>query len=440
MTLIGGRDVISRSRVEVAGLVLGAAVDCVWAGALAAALTGARGPALFLLAFAGVLAAALAARWSARRESRDVAGRVLAAVVVLMAVAAMLAAGRAWAQPAPLWLVMRDVAYAGGLVFLGIRLGRGPQSSEDALRRAAAGFVISCVIVMAASAGGPAPAWAAEALVASLALGGLYVAIVRYQSLTELVDPSERLPVWPWLLGVAGVFLLVIVGGALAGRAFATYLLPFILDLAVTVLGYLLRGLTWLLDLIQVRGLPTLAPKAIPSLPDPPRPHSVVVRDLSAVKAILTAVAAFAAVVFALALVVVASRRSRREPPAPIAEERETLTTLTVAAGDLAARLGRRLRRLAPRRWAARTPAERVRLRYAELEHRLSREGYPRSAGVTVRGYLEHVAGALPATGEAAGDLAAVYDRARYSGRAVPAEEAQRFETLARAFVATGAN
>jgi len=57
-----------------------------------------------------------------------------------------------------------------------------------------------------------------------------------------------------------------------------------------------------------------------------------------------------------------------------------------------------------------------------------------------VRGYLEDVAGASPATGEAADDLAAIYERARYSGRAVPAAAAQHFEVVARAFLATGAN
>src|SRR5450756_36378 len=105
-TLIGGRAMRSRSGVEVAGLVLGAAVDGVWAGALAAALTGAQGPALFLLAFAAVLAAALAARWSGQGEARDVAGRFLVAVVVLVAAGVMLAAGRAWAQPSSLWLCL----------------------------------------------------------------------------------------------------------------------------------------------------------------------------------------------------------------------------------------------------------------------------------------------------------------------------------------------
>ena len=427
----------SRSGVEVAGLVLGAAVDGVWAGALAAALTGAQGPALFLLAFAAVLAAALAARWSGQGEARDVAGRFLVAVVVLVAAGVMLAAGRAWAQPSSLWLVMRDVVYAAGLVFLGIRLGRGSQLPEDALRRAVAGFAILCVVVTTASAAGPAPGWASEAVVASLALGGLYVAIVRYQSLTELVDPSERLPAWPWLLAVAGALLLVIVAGALLSRAFATYLLPLILDVAVTVLGSVLRGLTWLLGLLHVHGLPTLEPKAIPAPPMSPHRHTVVVKDLGATRAVVTAVAALAVVAFSLALVVVALRRIHREPPVEVAEERETLTTLTIAAGDLAARLGRRLRRLAPRRLAARTSAERVRLRYAELEHRLSRAGYPRSTGVTVRGYLAYVAGTSPATGEAADDLAAIYERARYSGRAVQAAEARRFEALARAFLAT---
>jgi hypothetical protein len=430
----------SRSRVELAGLVLGAAVDGVWAGCLAAALTGARVAALVLLAFVTVFAGALVARWSGRGEARDVAGRFLAAAVVLVASGAMLAAGRAWAQPAPLWLVMRDVVYAGGLAFLGIRLGRGMRAPEDALRRAVAGFVILCVVVASASAAEPAPGWASAALVASLALGGLYVAIVRYESLTELVDPSERLPAWPWLLAVAGALLLVVIGGALSSRILGTYVLPLILDVAVTVLGSLLRALTWLLGLVRVRGLPAPAPTAVPALPNTPHPHSVVVKDLGTARDVLTVAAALAAVALSLALVILGLRRVRREPPAEVAEERETLTTLTIAAGELAARLGRRLRRLDPRRLAARTPAERVRQRYAELEHRLSRAGRPRSAGVTVRGYLGAVAGAAPTTGEAAGDLAAIYERARYSDRAVQPDEARRFEALAATFLATRPN
>jgi hypothetical protein len=427
----------SRSGIEAAGLVFGAAVEGVWAGGLAAALTGVRGPALFLLAFATVLTAALAARWSGQDETRDLAGRFLMVVVVLAAAGVLLAAGRAWAQPSPLWLVTRDVVYAGGLAVLGTRLGRGSHMPGDALRRAVAGFAILCVVVAAASASGPAPGWAAEAVVASLALGGLYVALERYRSLTDLVAPSERLPAWPWLLAVTGALLLVIVAGALASRALTAYLLPLILDVAVTVLGAALRGLTWLLGLLQVHGLPKWEPKAIPALPTSPSPHRVIEKDLGAVKAIVAALAALAAVVLSLALVMVALRRIRRDPPEQVTEERETLTTLTSAAGDLAARLARRLRRLTPRRLVARTPTERVRQRYAQLERRLSRAGYLRSSGVTVRGYLEAVAEASPPTNAAAPqDLAAIYERARYSGRAVEPAEALRFEALAREFLA----
>jgi hypothetical protein len=97
-----------------------------------------------------------------------------------------------------------------------------------------------------------------------------------------------------------------------------------------------------------------------------------------------------------------------------------------------------------------------VRRRYAELERRLSRAGWPRPAGVTVREYLAAV-GVLPEDAEAgaatrrapttpdapvapgvatrpAADLAGIYELARYSARAVDVALAQYFEGLARAF------
>jgi Domain of unknown function (DUF4129) len=139
-----------------------------------------------------------------------------------------------------------------------------------------------------------------------------------------------------------------------------------------------------------------------------------------------------------LALTLVALRRVRRKPSDEVVEERETIVTLRSAAGGAAARAGRRLRRFAARRAAPRTPAELVRRRYEELEGRLLRAGHARSPGTTVRAFLRAVwAGGSDAAPNAAADLAAIYELARYSSHTVDEPDARRFEALAAAFGAT---
>ncbi len=180
---------------------------------------------------------------------------------------------------------------------------------------------------------------------------------------------------------------------------------------AAYVVGYaalqLAHGIAWLLAALHLHAWH-------PGGQRPAAPRPTALRRLNArsfkvwrgSRLVATAVGALVAVALSFALVTVALRRFRREPPAQVmvVEEREALASLRSAAGALAARLRRRLRRrlLRPRRHDARTPAELVRRRYAELERRLTRAGRPRLPGVTVRDHLAAVA-APPATAAATG-------------------------------------
>ena len=457
----------SRSWLEHAGLVLGAAAEGIWCGGLAAALMGASWIVLTVFACVTVAGAAYVARRLTVGEGREPSARVLALTLILVASAVLLAAGRAWAHPSLLWQVVRDFVYASGLVLLGVYLGRDSLAPEAAVQRAVRGFALLCAVLVCAAWAGLAPEWAPVAIVASLVVGGLLVAVVRYQALTDLVDPADRLPAWPWLLAVAGAVLAVIAIGALLSQVFGVEVLRsalgvvagvlrYVLDGVAYIIGYagagLLRGIAWFLSVLHVHAR---EPAQVPHLAA--RPPVLKLRQATGTKiwsgtqVIFTAVGALVAIGLSLTLVAVALRRFRREPLAEgaIVEDREALASLSSAAGEFAGRQGRRLRRrlLALRRHGPRTPAELVRQRYAELERRIARAGQPRLPGVTVRDHLAAVGAALPETAsppeaappplsESAADLAAIYELARYSAHTIDAEQAHRFEALAHAFEA----
>ena len=449
----------SRSWLEHAGLVLGAAAEGIWCGGLAAVLTGESWAILTVFAGATVVAAASVARRLSMGEGRERVVRLLAATLILVATGVLLAAGRAWAHPSVLWQAVRDFVSVGGLVLLGIHLGRDAQSPEAAVRRAVRGFALLCAVLVGAALAGAAPGWAPAAIVAALVVGGLLIAVVRYQALTDLVEPAERLPAWPWLLAVAGAVLGVIAVGALLSEvlrvdvvlwalAAIAGVLRYALDGVAYLIGYagagLIRGIAWLLSVLHVHARdPADVPKLAPRPPVLSLRHSGGARIWSGTKLIAAAVGALIAIGLSLALVAVALRRFRRELPAQVTvvEEREALATLRSAAAASASRLGRRLRRRlqALRRHDPPSPAELVRQRYAELERRLSRAGRPRPPCVTVRDHLAAVAAAeppetAPPLPSPAADLAAIYELARYSAHTIDAVQASRFEALARAF------
>jgi len=449
----------SRSWLEHAGLLLGAAAEGIWCGGLAAALTGASWIVLTVFACVIVAAAAYLARRLGTGEGRERVVRLLALTLILVATGVLLVAGRVWAHPSLLWQVVRDFVYASGFVLLGVYLGRDSRAPEAAVKRAVRGFALLCAVLVCAAWAGAAPGWAPQAVVAALVIGGLLVAVVRYQALTDLVDPADRLPAWPWLLAVVGAVLGVIAIGALLTQVLRVDVLlwalgvlggvlRYALDGVAYVIGYagagLLRGLAWLLGALHLHApdpldVPTLAPH-------PPTISVSDARDLkvwAGTRLVVTVGGALVAIGISLALVALALRRFRREPlpEGAVVEDREALASLSSAAGEFAARVGRRLRRrvLALRRHGPRTPAELVRQRYAELERRLSRAGQARLPGVTVRDYLAAAASppeAAPPLLSPAADLAAIYESARYSAHIIDVAQAHRFDALARAFEA----
>jgi hypothetical protein len=448
----------SRSWPEYAALGLGAAVEGVWCGALAAALMGAFWALLTVFAGVTILAAALVARRFSGGDGSQRAARLLAVTLMLVATGVLLVAGRTWAHPSPLWQAVRDFVAVSGLVFLGVSLGRTSLSPEVAVRRAVRGFALLCAVLVCAAVAGSTPGWAPAAVVAALVGGGLLIAIVRYVALSGLVDPADRLPAWPWILSVVGAVLGVIAIGALLSQVLRVDVLLWALDGFAGVLRYalggvayligsagagLLRGISWLLSVLHVHALdPADAPHLAARPPVLKLRHEGGTRIWSGTKPLVTAVGALVAIGLSLVLVAVALRRFRREPPSDdaVVEEREALGSLRSAAGVVAARLRRRLRRrlVALRRHDPRSPAQLVRLRYAELERRLSRAGQPRLPGVTVRDHLVGLAppGTQPLPSSPADDLVAIYELARYSAHAIDPAQADRFETLARAFEA----
>ncbi len=477
----------SRFSLEGAAVMLGAAAEGVWCGALAAALTRGSWPLLAVFAWATVAAGAFVARRLRGRDEAERAARFLAVTLVLCATGLLLLAGRAWTHPLPLWQAARDFVYCVGLVLLGISLGRAPRAPEVAVRRAVRGFALLCVVLVAAAAAGWPAGWAPAAVVTSLVAGGLLIAVARYEALSDLVDRAERLPAWPWLLAVLGTVLVVVAVGALLSQVFrvdgllwALHGLGGVLRFALDAVGFaigwagaaLVRGVGWVLGALHITGwhakwTPPLAPKLRlgPALHD-----SRSLKLPSAGRLVLTLAGAILAIAALLAVVALALRRIRREPREDlVVEEREELASLRSAAGKFAGRLGRRIRsRLQGlRRHGPLAPAELVRRRYAELERRLAKSGRPRPPGVTVREYLAAVAGQggestdpsaatspaepvpdepavvpspsaapLTAAGMPAADLSGIYELARYSAHGVDATLARRFDSLARAFEA----
>jgi Domain of unknown function (DUF4129) len=441
----------SRSSLERAGIALGAVVEGVWCGALAAALTGSAWALLGAFAVVMVMAAAAVTRWTGVAQDRERAGRVAAAALVAAGVVGLFGAGQAWTHDYLLWQVVRDAVFVSGLVLLGIRLGGDDLTPETAVRRAVRGFALLCAVLVCAAIAGSTPGWAAAAVVTALAAGGLLIAVMRYRWLTDLVAASDRLPSWPWLLAVTGAILCVVAIAALLSQLMDVDLLRWLLGAAAAVLSTALdaiiyavgwagaglaRALGWVLSLFHVRAphldlKPPPASRVKVAVP----PYRPAVPGSSATRLVVTVAGALVAVVASLAVVVFALRRLRRRSAADeaIEEEREALGSLREAAGAAAVRLGRRLRRFASLgRREARSPAELLRLRYAQLEQRLTAVGRPRPLGVTVREYLTQCAAAMEVPPPAA-DLAGLYELARYSAHAVDEAQARRFDELAQA-------
>jgi hypothetical protein len=441
----------SRSALERAGVALGAVVEGVWCGALAAVLTGSPWAPLSAFAIAMVVAAAAVTRWIGAAQDRERAGRVAAAALVVAGVAALFGVGQAWTHDYLLWQVVRDTVFVSGVVLLGIWLGGDDLTPEAAVRRAVRGFSLLCAVLVCAAVAGSTPGWAAAAVVAALVAGGLLIAVMRYRSLTELVAASDRLPSWPWLLAVTGAILCVVAIAALLGQLIDVDVLRWLLGAAAAVLSTALdaiiyavgwvgtglaRALGWVLALFHVRA-PHLDLKSPPAsrvkvvVP----PYQPAAPASSVTRLVVTVAGALVAAVASLAVVVLALRRLRRRPAASeaVEEEREALGSLREAAGAAAGRLGRRLRRFASLgRREARSPAELVRLRYAQLEQRLTAAGRPRPLGMTVREYLAQCAAAMEVPPPVA-DVAGLYELARYSAHAIDQAQARRFAELAQA-------
>jgi hypothetical protein len=475
----------SRSALDHTGIALGAAVESIWCGALAAALTHAPWSLLVLFALLTMVAAAEIARWMSRHEGRQGAVRLLVMTLVVVAAAILFAAGRSWLHPFVVWQVVRDALFASGLVFLGIHVGRASPLPEDAVRRSVRAFALLCTVLVVAAIGGETPGWAAVAIAAAVLGGALLIAVVRYRTLADQVDAADRLTHWRWLPAVTAVVLIVIAAGALLSQLLDLDVLQTTLGAVAAVLRYMLagvayligwagallvRGIGWVLGLLNLHAVqnePLEPPVAAPQYSPAPRTHVP-----GSLRLVATIAGVAAAAGLAITLVVVALRRFQRGAAAEeqVVEERETLTSLRSAARRYTSRMGRRLRRRlqALRRREPGTPAELVRWRYAQLESRLARAGRQRPAGVTVRDHL--AAAATPSAGgatarpagatagpavspaggamdqadaaaalsQAAADLAVIYEVARYSAHAVDAAQANRFERLAAAFPATG--
>ena len=257
---------------------------------------------------------------------------------------------------------------------------------------------------------------------------------------------------------------LVVVAGVLVSQVLRIDVLLWLLAAVGGVLRYVLEALAFAVALVgaglirAIGGVLSLFHVHFVRAPKPPHgpalhvlAHRTVTHTRSWVvpRVVETVVGAVLAIGVPLALTLVALRRVRRKPSDEVIEERETIVTLRSAAGGAAARAGRRLRRFAARRAAPRTPAELVRRRYEELEGRLLRAGHARSPGTTVRAFLRAVwvggPGGAPDTDatigpdayaapDAAADLAAIYELARYSSHTVDEPDARRFEALAAAF------
>ena len=437
----------SRSTLEWAAIALGAVVQSVWLGVLASAFSGAGWPPLSAFAAAVVLAAAAATRWTAPDPRRLRRGRWLLVALVLVAAAALFAAGRGWTLDFVAWQLARDAVYAAAAAGLGIRLGRGDDVPGEAFARAARAFgALIAVLVLAGITATPLPGQVAAVATAVVA-GGLYIAIVRYRALSDVVTAEDRLPLWPWLLSVTSVIAAVLVvtglvASALGGKAVRSAAgdVLAVLGYVGAAIGYLGAGILWALGelagLLELQVPQREPPKLAPVAPQVSATAEAVSQGSGVLGTVLLVVVAAAAVAAAAAVVAVSLRRLRRREDRDdaVVEERESVRSVTSATADGLGGLRRRLRDLVRGGRRPHTPAELVRRRYEQLERRLARAGSPRLPGTTVR---EHLA-ACGATRqpEPAAELAGVYELARYSARAVDEAQARRFGELARSFTA----
>jgi hypothetical protein len=440
----------SRSTLEWVGIALGAAAQAVWCGLLGAALSAASWPALAGFATAVMVAAAAAARWAVRDDRRLRRGRAALAAVVLLAAAALLTAGRGWEHQYLAWRIVRDAVFCGGVALLGVRLGRGDLAPDEAFAWAARAFAAVCA-VLALCALTATPVEAPVAAVATVVVaGGLHVVALRYRVLADLVPEGDRPAAWPWLLAVAAALAAVLALTALVAELLGVATIHAVVSETTTVLAYVGGGLAWAIA-VAMRALAwlggllhlSLPHYELPEVPSEGRPLPMVTKTpavgAQAGRTIATVVATGLAVAAAVAVVVLALRRLTWEPPRDeaVTEERERVRSVTSATGSALGGIRRRLSSLVRGRGRPRTPAEAIRLRYRELEARLARAGSSRAPGMTVRRYLsERVASEDPG---ATGELAALYELARYSARAVDHAQAGRFAELARVCAAAEA-
>ena len=447
------------SWAELVPLALAAIVEGMWAGALVAVVSGSRGPALMAFAAVIVFVSAVYAHRVAHGERVTLPARAVAVGLALAAAAALAGITRAWHGPQPLWPLLGGVVFTALLVADGASIGRARLTPEAAVRRAVSGFVLLCGVLAAAAIAGTTPAWATVAVIASLVAGALLVANARYLSIRASVPRDQLGPAWAWLLAVAGVIVLVVTAGVLLSEilridvilwiaSIASGVVHYVLQVAGFVIGWIgagvIRGGTWLLAQFHIGDAqpqqawsPRAFPTVLPQRKGPDLGLWATIRVIATVAAIAAAVAA--AVALPLALVALALRRLRGGIPEQVVEEREAIASVRSLVGDAAARLGRRLRRVMPRRRPApTTPAEVVRQRYAELERQLAGAGLKRAPGATVRVFLREIATARPSTpDDASSQIAGIYELARYSGQSIDASIAGRFEILAAAFRAS---
>jgi hypothetical protein len=441
----------SPSPSELAPLSLAAVVDGVWTGALAAAVTGSSGPALIAFSSTVVFAAAAYARRAALGQSVSLPARALALAMTVAVAALLAAAGRAWDAPQPFWLLMGDLIFAALLVTVGISIGRERLEPGGAVRRAARAFAVLCCVLAAAALIASPPAWATSSVVAVILAGALLVAVTRHLVMRDGMPREHLAPAWPWLLVVAGVVAIVVVVAGLVSLVVRADVVLWAVSLAtggarylLEVLGFVVSWLgagligagSWLLDVLDLSSFhreQEFSPRPFPHFPiDRAAP---VTGPWDVARLVITGAAVGAAVVAPLAVVVLALRRMRRGLPREVVEERETIASVRSVMAARAARLGRRLQRLAWRRPpAAATPADAVRRRYAELERQLARAGMERSSGTTVRVFLERTGAARLVQSDEGAELAAIYERARYSRHDVDVLAADRFAVLAGSF------
>jgi hypothetical protein len=434
----------SNSTLEWAGIAFGAVAQGVWCGLFGSMLSAANWPALAAFATATILAATAASRWASADPARLPRGRAAVAGVVLLAVAVLLVAGRAWEHPYLGWQVARDAGFSAGVAVLGVWMARGDFGPDEAFVRATRAFAAVCAVLVLCGLTGT-PVQAPTTAVASVVVaGGLHVALLRYRVLTDLVSDSDRLPVLPWLLAVTTAIGAVLVVTGLAAALFGGDTFRSMLADALAVIAYVsgvitwavavaVRGVAWLAGLVHLH-VPEFQPPKVPSgggralRPEyqPPVARSALTRILA-----MTGLAVLAIAV-SITVVVFALRRMSRDLTAEeaVVEERETVRSVSSATGAALGGLRRRLRSLLHGLRRPQSPAEAIRIDYQRLEQRLARAGSPRASGVTARAFLgASVAGETPGT---AAELATLYELARYSAFAVDDTLARRFGDLAQ--------